>query len=48
MDNIDSAVSHGTNTFIFDWYSSNDGPFLNRALEEGFFHSENPRFLLET
>ena len=42
-DNINLAASHGINTFIFDWYYYNDGPFLNRALEEGFFQADNPR-----
>ena len=41
-DNIKLAASHGIKTFIFDWYYYNDGPFLNRALEEGFFQAENP------
>ena len=42
-DNIELASSHGIDNFIFDWYYYNDGPFLNRALEEGFFQADNPR-----
>ena len=40
-ENINLAASHGINTFIFDWYYYNDGPFLQRALEEGFFGADN-------
>ena len=39
QDNIRLAADHGINTFIFDWYYYNDGPFLNKALEEGFFQA---------
>jgi hypothetical protein len=28
---IDAAVNHGVDTFIFDWYMYEDGPFLNRC-----------------
>jgi len=38
---IDAAVSHGVNCFLFDWYYYNDGPFLNRALEEGLLNAPN-------
>ena len=40
-ENINLASSHGISTFIFDWYYYNDGPFLSRALEEGFFGADN-------
>ena len=42
-DNIRLASSHGIGTFIFDWYYYNDGPFLQRALEEGFFAANQGR-----
>jgi hypothetical protein len=38
---IDAAADHGLTSFIFDWYWYNDGPFLGRALEEGFLKAEN-------
>lgn len=38
---IDAAADHGINSFIFDWYYYNDGPFLQRALEEGFLGAPN-------
>jgi len=38
---IRTAAAHGLNHFIFDWYWYEDGPFLNRALEEGFLRSDN-------
>jgi len=38
---IDLAADHGITTFIFDWYWYNDGPFLDRALDEGFLKSAN-------
>ena len=37
---IDTAANHGIDAFVFDWYWY-DGPFLSRALEEGFLHAEN-------
>jgi len=39
------AADSGITNFIFDWYYYNDGPFLERALEEGFLKAENPRNL---
>src|SRR5690606_22825769 len=27
--------------FIFDWYMYEDGPFLNRCIDEGFLKAEN-------
>ncbi|QHI70783.1 glycosyltransferase WbsX family protein [Tichowtungia aerotolerans] len=38
---IDAAADYGVNTFIFDWYWYNDGPFLQRALEDGFLNASN-------
>jgi len=38
---IDAAVNHGIDAFIFDWYWYDDGPFLERALEEGFLKAPN-------
>src|SRR5690606_20733488 len=32
---------HGVDTFIFDWYMYEDGPFLNKGLDEGFLQAEN-------
>ena len=40
---IDGAADHGIDYWIFDWYWYNDGPFLNRCLEKGFFGAENNR-----
>ena len=39
---IDAAADHGINAFVFDWYWY-DGPFLERALNEGFLKSGNDR-----
>lgn len=38
---IDAAADHGIDTFIFDWYWYNDGPFLQRGLDEGFLGAPN-------
>ncbi|MCL5019888.1 MAG: glycoside hydrolase family 99-like domain-containing protein [Patescibacteria group bacterium] len=38
---IHAAAEHGINHFIFDWYWYNDGPFLNRGLEEGYLYAKN-------
>ncbi len=38
---IDAAVDHGIDVFLFDWYMYEDGPFLERALNEGFLKSDN-------
>jgi Glycosyltransferase WbsX len=38
---IDAAASHGLTGFIFDWYFYEDGPFLGRALDEGFLGAAN-------
>jgi hypothetical protein len=33
---IEAAASHGIDAFIFDWYYYDDGPYLNRPLDEAF------------
>jgi Glycosyltransferase WbsX len=38
---IEAAVSHGIDCFIFDWYMYEDGPFLNRCIDEGFLKAKN-------
>lgn len=38
---IDLAVSHGVDGFLFDYYWYDDGPFLQRALDEGFLKAES-------
>ncbi len=42
---IDAAADHAIDAFIFDWYWYNDGPFLERGLDEGFLHARNNRRL---
>lgn len=38
---IAAAADHGINAFIFDWYYYNDGPFLDRPIDEGFLKATN-------
>jgi hypothetical protein len=38
---IEAAADHGIDAFIFDWYYYDDGPFLERGIEDGFFGAEN-------
>lgn len=38
---IDSASYYGINTFIFDWYYSDNGSYLEKALEQGFLGASN-------
>ncbi|MEI8093724.1 MAG: glycoside hydrolase family 99-like domain-containing protein [Spirochaetales bacterium] len=38
---INAAADHGIDAFIYDWYFYENGPFLNRALEEGFLKAPN-------
>lgn len=38
---IDAAADHGIDYFIFDWYYYDDGPFLERGLDEGFLNAPN-------
>jgi hypothetical protein len=38
---IEAAAGHGIDAFIFDWYHYTDGPFLEGAIERGFFRAPN-------
>ncbi len=38
---IAAAADHGISAFIFDWYYYNDGPFLDRPIDEGFLKATN-------
>lgn len=38
---IAAAADHGLDAFIFDWYWYDDGPFLERCLDEGFLGAAN-------
>ena len=38
---IDVASSHGIDIFLYDWYYTNDGPFLQTCLEDGFLKAAN-------
>ena len=38
---IEAASENGIDCFIFDWYMYEDGPFLNRCLDEGFLKAKN-------
>ena len=38
---IDAAADHGIDVFIFDWYMYEDGPFLDRCIDEGFLKAQN-------
>ena len=38
---INAAVNHGIDAFIFDWYMYEDGPILNRGIDEGFLKADN-------
>ena len=38
---IDAAISHGVNTFIYDWYWYGGRPFLEDALNKGFLGAKN-------
>lgn len=38
---IDAAADHGVDAFIFDWYWYDDGPFLERGLDNGFLKAKN-------
>ena len=39
---IKAAAEHGIDVFIFDWYMYEDGPFLDRCIDEGFLEAETP------
>ncbi len=36
-----AAAENGIDYFIFDWYYYDDGPFLQRCLEEGYMGADN-------
>lgn len=38
---INAASQYGIDVFIYDWYYYNDGPFLEKGLENGFMKVEN-------
>ena len=38
---IAAAADHGVDAFIFDWYYYNDGPFLDRPIDDGFLKAGN-------
>lgn len=38
---IKAAADHGIDVFLFDWYMYEDGPFLDRCLDEGFLKAKN-------
>jgi hypothetical protein len=38
---INAAEQNGVDAFIFDWYWHNEGPFLMKALDEGFLKARN-------
>lgn len=38
---IDCAVSHGVNVFIYDWYWFDNRPFLENCLNDGFLKAKN-------
>lgn len=38
---IDLAADHALTGFIYDFYWYDDGPFLNRAIDEGFLQAPN-------
>ena len=40
---IEAALSHGINTFIYDWYWYDDRPFLEQCLDNGFLKARNNR-----
>lgn len=40
---IDVAADHGVDFWIFDWYWYDDGPYLNRCLDEGYLYTNNHR-----
>lgn len=38
---INMAAEHNIDCFIFDWYYFDDGPFLDRCLDEGYLKAPN-------
>jgi hypothetical protein len=42
---IDAAADHGLESFIFDWYYYDDGPFLESPITSGFLKAKNRKKL---
>ena len=40
-DQIEQAVKHGVNVFIYDWYWYDNRPFLENCLNDGFLKADN-------
>jgi hypothetical protein len=38
---IELALSHGVNVFIYDWYWYDGRPFLQQCLDDGFLGAKN-------
>lgn len=38
---IDTAIKHGVNVFIYDWYWFDNRPFLEQCLNNGFLGADN-------
>ena len=38
---IEAAVDHGVNVFIYDWYWYDNSPFLENCLNDGFLKAKN-------
>ena len=38
---IDTALEHGVNVFIYDWYWFDNRPFLENCLNDGFLKAKN-------
>ena len=38
---LDAAADHGVDAFIFDWYYYQDGPYLQRTIDEGYLRAPN-------
>ncbi len=38
---ISTAAEYGIDAFIFDWYYYDDGPFLEKCLDDGFLNASN-------
>ena len=41
QEQIEAAVSHGVNVFIYDWYWFDNRPFLENCLNDGFLKADN-------
>ncbi len=40
---IEACINYGIDNLIFDWYYYDDGPFLNKCIDEGFLNAKNNR-----